>query len=78
MAKVIVYSTPTCPFCDMAKAYLKEHDVEYEDINVAEDKDAAQEMIDKSGQMGVPVLDIDGKIIVGFDKDEIKKALNIE
>ena len=75
---VKVYSTPTCPYCHMAKDFLKENNIEFEDINVAEDKDAANEMIEKSGQMGVPVLDIDGQVIVGFDKEAIKKALKIE
>jgi len=72
---VKVFSTPTCPYCHMAKDFLKQKNVEFEDINVAENKEAAQEMIDKSGQMGVPVLDVNGKIIVGFDKEAIEKAL---
>ena len=75
--KVIVYSTPTCPFCKMAKEFLKENNVDFEDKNVAEDEDAKKEMIDKSDQMGVPVLDINGKIIVGFDKNEILEALGL-
>ena len=75
---VKVYSTPTCPYCKNVKAFLSENNVSYEDINVADDQDAAREMTDKSGQMGVPVLDIDGKIIVGFDKNAIKEALSLE
>ena len=78
--KVTVYSTPTCPYCKMAKEYLKQKGVEYEDIDVSSNRDAAQEMIDKSGQMGVPVIEINGKIIVGFDKDAIeaeKRALSM-
>ncbi|MBD3313242.1 NrdH-redoxin [Candidatus Woesearchaeota archaeon] len=75
--KVLVYSTPTCPFCKMAKEFLKENNIEFEDKNVADDEDAKNEMMDKSGQMGVPVLDIKGKIIVGFDKNEISEALGI-
>jgi glutaredoxin-like YruB-family protein len=78
MAKVKVYSTTTCPFCDMAKDFLKANKVEFEDIDVSKDQKAAQEMVDKSGQMGVPVIDIDGKIIIGFDKDELKKALKLK
>ena len=74
---VKVYSTPTCPYCKTVKAFLTENKVSYEDINVADDQDAAKEMTDKSGQMGVPVLDIDGKIIVGFDKKAIKEALKL-
>lgn len=78
MAKnVKVYSTPTCPFCMRAKQFLRDNDVIFEDIDVSANEKKAQEMIDKSGQMGVPVLDIDGEIITGFDKNAIKKALNI-
>ena len=75
--KVTVYSTPTCPFCIRAKQFLKENSVEYIDIDVSSDQVKAQEMIDRSGQMGVPVLDIDGTVVVGFDKDKIKEALGI-
>ena len=73
---VKIYSTPTCPYCKMVQEYLKEKDVEFEYIDVAADQKAANEMIEKSGQMGVPVIDIDGKIIVGFNKEEIEKALS--
>ena len=76
MAKVKVYSTPACPYCHMAKDFLKEKGVEFEDIDVSKDHDAAHEMIEKSGQMGVPVLDIDGNIIVGFDRAGIEEALS--
>jgi glutaredoxin 3 len=75
---VTVYSTPTCPFCHQLKEYLDENKVKYEDIDVAADTEKAQEMIKKSGQMGVPVLDIDGKIVVGFDKKNIAKLLDIK
>ena len=75
--KVKVYSTPTCPFCIRAKQFLKENVVSFEDIDVATNHEAAQEMIKRSGQMGVPVIDIEGELIVGFDKDKIKKALGI-
>ncbi|MDA1196899.1 MAG: glutaredoxin family protein [Nanoarchaeota archaeon] len=73
--KVKVYSTPSCPWCVKAKEYLKEKNVEYEDIDVAEDEKARNAMIEKSGQMSVPVLDVHGTIIVGFDQDAIDKAL---
>ena len=76
--KVIVYSTPTCPYCHSAKDFLKENKIEYEDVDVSKDQSRAQEMIEKSGQMGVPVLDIGGTIIVGYDKAAIKKALKIK
>ncbi len=74
---VKVYSTQTCPYCRMAKDFLKQNNIEYVDIDVSENQEAAQEMIAKSGQMGVPQLEINGKIIVGFDKPAIKKALNL-
>ena len=75
---VKIYSTPTCPWCKMVKAYFKEKGVQYEDFNVATDVKAQEEMIQKSGQMGVPVIDIDGKIVVGFDKEKINEYLNIK
>jgi len=78
MAKNIkVYSTPTCPYCIRTKQFLKDNNIIFEDIDVSADTEKAQEMMDKSGQMGVPVLDIDGEIIVGFDKDRIKELLGI-
>ncbi|MBU2634105.1 MAG: glutaredoxin family protein [Nanoarchaeota archaeon] len=73
-----IYSTPTCPHCVHAKDYLKEKNIEFEYIDVSKDKEAAKEMVEKSGQMGVPVLDINGTIIVGFDKEAIDKALEKE
>jgi len=75
--KVKVYSTPMCPYCIRAKQFLKENAVSFEDIDVSSDQAAAEEMIKRSGQMGVPVIDIDGELIVGFDKDKIKKALGL-
>lgn len=78
MAKSIkIYSTPTCPYCIKVKQFLKDKNVEFEDIDVAANPDKAQEIVKKTGQMGVPVLDIEGKIILGFDQEAIKKALNI-
>ncbi len=78
MAKsVIVYSTPTCPWCIRLKQFLKENNILFLDWDVSVDQAAADEMIKKSGQMGVPVLDIDGQIIVGFDKEKIKAALGV-
>jgi len=75
--KVTVYSTSTCPFCIRAKQFLKENSIKFEDIDVSENQEKAQEMIKRSGQMGVPVLDIDGEIIVGFDKEKIKETLGL-
>lgn len=77
MAKVILYSTSMCPWCYKAKEFLKQHKIKFEDKNVAEDEKARDEMIEKSGQMGVPVIDIDGEVIIGFDVESIKKALKI-
>jgi len=75
---VKIYSTQTCPYCEMVKDYLKKHNVNYEDIDVSADEKAQEEMIKKSHQMGVPVIDIDGTIIVGFNRNEIDKALNLK
>ncbi|MFH1835230.1 MAG: glutaredoxin domain-containing protein [Methanobacteriota archaeon] len=73
--KVMVYSTPTCPWCKKIKEYLGGKGIVYEDLDVAGNQEAAQEMIKKSGQMGVPVIDIEGKIIIGFDQKAIDEAL---
>ena len=75
MSKIKVFSTPTCPYCHMLKDFLRDRKVEFEDIDVAADHDAAKQMIEKSGQMGVPQIEINGKIIVGFDKPAIEKEL---
>ena len=77
MAEVRVYSTVTCPYCVRVKQFLKENNIAYQDFDVSKDQAKAEEMIQKSGQMGVPVLDIDGEIIIGFDKDAIKHALKL-
>lgn len=74
---VKIYTTQTCPWCKKTKEFLKENSIDFEEADVSGDKDAAKEMMDKSGQMGVPVLDIDGDIIVGFDKEQIKEKLGI-
>jgi len=78
MKKVIVYSTPSCPFCYSLKEYLKEKNISFEEIDVSENEEKLKEMIKKSGQMGVPVVEIDGNIIVGFDKEKIDKVLGIK
>ena len=76
--KVTVWSTSNCPWCHKTKEWLDEHNIKYKDVNVEEDTKAAEEMIEKSGQRGVPVIDIDGKIIVGFDPETMKKYLGIK
>ena len=75
---VTIYSTTHCPYCKMAKDYFTQHNVEYKDINVEQDDAAAAAMIKKSGQMGVPVIDIDGTIIVGFDRGSIDEILHLQ
>ena len=74
---ITVYSTATCPYCKMVKQFLEDNEFKYKEVDVGKDKQGAHEMVEKSGHMGVPVVDIDGEIIVGFDKPAIKKALNI-
>ncbi|MAF43809.1 MAG: NrdH-redoxin [Parcubacteria group bacterium] len=78
MAKVRVFSTQSCPYCVNLKEFLKEHDIKFEDIDVSQNKEALNEMVEKSGQMGVPVVDIGGKIIVGFDKEKVSNLLKIK
>lgn len=73
---ITVYTTPTCPWCTRVKDYLNQKEVEYKEINVATDQSGAMEMVQKSGQRGVPVLDIDGNIVVGFDQTTIDKLLS--
>ena len=75
MSSVKIYSTPNCPYCKLAKQFLAENNIPFEDIDVSVNQLAAQEMISRSGQMGVPVIDIDGQIVVGFDKNKIKQFL---
>lgn len=74
---VKVYSTNMCPYCVTLKQFLKQHNIKFEDIDVSKDVKVQEEMIKKSGQMGVPVIDIDGEIIIGFDKEKITKLLKI-
>ena len=74
--EVKVYSTPFCPYCKMTKDYLTSKNVKFTDIDVSKDPKAAKEIIGKSGQMGVPQIVIGDTIIVGYDADEINKALN--
>lgn len=74
---VTIYSTPTCHFCQMTKDFLKENNVAYNDFDVAHDLAKRQEMIQKSGQMGVPVIFIGDDMIIGFDKERIASTLGI-
>ncbi len=78
MQKVTIYSTPTCHFCRMAKEFFKDNNVEFEDFDVSQNLDKRKEMMDKSGQMGVPVIIIGEKLIVGFNKPQIMELLGIK
>lgn len=75
---VKLYTTKSCPYCMAEEAFLKERNIEFEEINVGENQAAAREMIEKSGQTGVPVTEIDGEIAAGFDKGQLKKFLKIK
>lgn len=72
---VKIYSTPSCTYCNMAKEYFKEHGVTYEEFNVAADLEKRKEMVEKTGQMGVPVIDINGQFLVGYDEDTVAGLL---
>jgi glutaredoxin-like YruB-family protein len=75
--RVIVFSTPTCSFCNMAKKYFREKGIKFRDVDVSRDPTAARDMVRRSGQQGVPVIDIGGKIVVGFDRPKIDRYLGI-
>lgn len=78
MAKVTIYTTPTCVYCKMAKEFFQKNNVVYEEKDVLADVAAREDMTKKSGQLGVPVIDIDGKIVVGFNEDTLKESLGIK
>ena len=75
---VKIYSTPTCPWCHKAKDFFKANKVAFTDIDVSKDKKAAEEMVKISGQTGVPVINANGKILVGFDEEKLKGALDLK
>ena len=75
---VKLFITPACPYCFTLKEFLKEHNIEFEEIDVSKDEKAKDEMIKKSGRLEAPIMEIDGQIIVGFDKEKICKLLNIK
>lgn len=76
--RVLIFTTPTCAFCNQAKRYFREKGIKFKDIDVSRDAAAARDMIRRSGQQGVPVIDIGGKIIVGFDRQKINQLLGIK
>jgi glutaredoxin-like YruB-family protein len=75
--RVIVFSTPTCSFCNMAKQYFRQKGVKFKDVDVSRDPVAARDMVRRSRQQGVPVIDIGGRIVVGFDRPKIDKYLSL-
>ncbi len=79
MKKIRVYSTPTCTYCVILKKYLGEKNIDYEEVDVSQNEEEQKRMVEKTGQMSVPVIEIDeDRFIIGFDREEIEKALNIE
>jgi len=76
--KVKVYSTTTCPYCTAVKSFLEENKIEFEDIDVSQDEESMKMIVEKTGQMGVPVVEIDGEFIIGFDRQKIVELLNIK
>jgi len=77
MKKVIMYSTPTCHFCNMAKDFFDENKIKYTVLDVSSDLEKRKEMIDKTGQMGVPVILIDDEIVVGFDEEKVREKMGM-
>jgi len=75
--EVIIYTTPTCSWCQATKDYLRAREVDFEEVDVSVDQDRVQELVEKSGQYGVPVLEIDGEMIVGFDRPRIDELLEL-
>lgn len=76
--RITVYKTPTCPWCHKTMDWFKAHKIDFTAIDVSQDQKALDEMVKKSNQMGVPVIDIDGEIIVGFDESRLKKVLKVK
>lgn len=77
MARAIIYTTPTCTYCNAVKQYFNQHGVEYEEFDVSQDMEKAQHMVERTGQTGVPVTEIDGEFIIGFDKPRLAAALGL-
>lgn len=77
MKEIIIYTTPTCPYCKMAKEFFTQNRIAYQEKNVMADPRAREEMVEKSGQLGVPVIDVDGRIVIGFDRPALSDLLNL-
>ena len=78
MNNILIYTTPTCHFCHMAKEYFKSKGIKYEEVDLAKNPERGQEVIQKSGQFGVPVIEINGKIVIGFDQPKLKELLGLK
>lgn len=78
MPKIRIFTSVSCPYCFTLKEFLKENNIEFEEVDVSKDKKAREEMIKKTGRLEVPIVEIDGQIVVGFDKEKISKLLNIK
>ena len=78
MPKITIYTTPECVYCKMTKEFFRQNNISYEEKDVSVDDRAREEMVAKSGQLGAPVIDIDGKVIIGFDKEMLSKLLNVK
>lgn len=74
---VKIYTTPTCPYCKLAKEFMTEKGVSFEEVDVSKDQKALEEMVQKSGQLGVPVIDVEGKILVGFNRKRLAELLGV-
>ena len=74
--KITVYSTPTCPYCKLVKEFLESRGAEFEVLDVSSDEEAARDMIEKSGQMGVPVIEMAGEVVIGFNRSRITELLD--
>jgi glutaredoxin 3 len=75
MAEVTIYTTPTCPWCKRTKDWLKANNVAFKEVDVSIDEAKARQLVERTGQVGVPVTEVDGRLILGFNADELKKAL---
>lgn len=78
MEMITLYSTQSCPWCHKTREFFKAHNIKYKEIDVGKDARKAEEMIKKSGQQGVPVIEIDGKIVIGYDEERLKELLKIK
>ncbi|HEY66008.1 MAG TPA: NrdH-redoxin [Caldilineae bacterium] len=76
--RVIIFTTPTCTYCNALKRYLRQHKIKFKDVDISRDPRAARDVVRRTGQMGVPVVDIGGKIVIGFDRPKIDRLLGLQ